>query len=463
MAQIGQNSFDIDADELESSFQREMKAIDKRYGIGSESQPKKDVIFEAVDYLEAKYRFVSIEETGEIRYWKNGVYVSGGEVLIEKESQAKFREQMTTHKIREIKEHIKRDNPHKLEEFDADLDIINLENGLYNWKEDRFILHDPSHLSLRQVTFPYNKNAKPQRLGKFLSEVLYPADIRTTFELVAYSFYHDTPFEFYTILVGTGANGKSVLTGVLTKLHGEKNVSNVPMKYMVENRFALADLEGRAVNIDTELSSGTISDLAVLKKLTGRQPIRIENKNTKAHDVRLFAKLWFNANKFPQSDDDTDARHRREISISFPNQFEGRKADPDLLSKLTTKEELSGVFNVLMIALRRIMNTKGVFVNEKTIAARKEKFEMQRNPIAKFVEEHIERDLNGEGSQVVKEELYADYRAWGKKHVLPIEQYDSFCKILKNKHGFVSDRETIGKRKHVWTGVRRKKLTLLTT
>ena len=60
---------------------------------------------------------------------------------------------------------------------------------------------------------------------------------------------------YYFILIGVGANGKSVYTGLITNLHGFKNVSNVSLNSLVNNRFALADLENKDVNIDTELSA----------------------------------------------------------------------------------------------------------------------------------------------------------------------------------------------------------------
>ena len=35
--------------------------------------------------------------------------------------------------------------------------------------------------------------------------------------------------------------------------------------------------------------------------------------------------------------------------ITFPNKFEGKADDPDKLDELSTEEELSGIFNALMI------------------------------------------------------------------------------------------------------------------
>jgi len=50
--------------------------------------------------------------------------------------------------------------------------------------------------------------------------------------------------------------------------------------------------------------------------------------------------------------DESDALFQRKIILRFPNEFEGNRDDPDLLKKLTTEEEVSGVFNIMMIALR---------------------------------------------------------------------------------------------------------------
>ena len=157
------------------------------------------------------------------------------------------------------------------------------------------------------------------------------------------------------------------------------------------------------MNIDTELSSTSIEDTAVIKKLTGRHPIRIQRKHQRAYDTRLHIKLFFNANKMPRTYDTSDAFFRRYCIISFPNNFE-TKDDPNLLKKLTTDEELSGIFNTLMIALRRILkNNRGIFMNEKTIHERREKYELALNPIGSFIELAIAED-SAELDKVIKDD-----------------------------------------------------------
>ena len=92
---------------------------------------------------------------------------------------------------------------------------------------------------------------------------------------------------------------------------------------MLKDTFALSDLEGKDLNIDNELVGQTIKETAVLKRLTGgsRQPIRIQRKNQKAYDTILYAKLFFSANKIPESTDTSNAYNRRMNIIPFPQYF----------------------------------------------------------------------------------------------------------------------------------------------
>jgi phage/plasmid-associated DNA primase len=268
-------------------------------------------------------------------------------------------------------------------------------------------------LSINQKPITFNPKTKPNLFGKYLHDVLYPAEVRTAVECMAYTLYRDNPFEVITLLFGYGSNGKSVFTDTLTALHGTKNVSNVSLSGILKNQFALSDLEGKDVNIDSELSNITIYDTAILKKLTGRQPIRIERKNQRAYDTKLHTKLWFSANKIP----------------------------------------LSGVFNVLTIALRRILHNNGIYLNEKTIQERRDKYEMASNPIGSFIEQMVAKDCT-EDDKTPKEEFYRAYVLYCKEKNLPIQSKENFGKILKRNFSFQEGRESSDLRRPVWKKVR---------
>jgi phage/plasmid-associated DNA primase len=384
----------------------------------------------------------------------------------------------------EIREHIKNRTYHKLSEFDSDINVINMANGLYNIQTGELSPHTHDYLSINQIPVPYDPNAPvPIRFIKFIKQIVYPSDVRTLIELMAYTFYRDNPFEIITTLNGGGSNGKSVLFGLLTALHGAANVSNVSLKTMVERPYGLYDLVGKDINLDAELSSGAISDTAILKKITGRQRTRVEQKNQKAFDTSLHAKLWLSANKIPQTVDETNAYYRRNVIIGCPNTFEEVdytpeysdcarckfdvldrqkedmahgifKLDPDLQKKLTTPEELSGIFNLLMFVLRRILKEGRIFLTEKTIQDRRDKYELAVNPVKAFLniavdEESLESDV------ITKAAFHEAFKYFCNKNKLAVMSMIEFGRTLKEQR-IQESRETSGKRRTLWTGIKLK-------
>jgi phage/plasmid-associated DNA primase len=192
----------------------------------------------------------------------------------------------------------------------------------------------------------------------------------------------------------------------VTKLHRDENVGNTPLRSLVSNHFAAADLEGKSVNIDMELSSSTISDMAMLKKLTGQQRVRIEKKNKPAYRAVLYAKLFFSANEMPDIADSSDGHSRRETVVSFPNQFEGKNDDKELKHKLSTEmEPISGIFNMLTAALRRILKNKQVHVDAKNIAERRRRHGLTSDAIKAFTEQVVAED-SADNDRVRKEDVY---------------------------------------------------------
>lgn len=417
---------------------------------------KSGIVERATEYLLDNYIFLTVEETKEILVYddKKGIYTAKGEILIEKELERKFSYQLRTSEITEIKNHLTRKTYTKAHDFDSDINIINLKNGRYDIQNDKLYPHTPTYYSRNQKPITYDKNARPKHFGRFLKEVLYALDIKTAIDIMAYTFLRENPFEHYFILIGSGGNGKSVYLGILAGLHGNDNVSYTPIQSLITNRFALADLENKDLNIDTELASYSIKDTSILKKLTGSHKIRIEQKNKNAYVIQIHAKLIFNTNKLPSNPDSSDARFRREIIISFPNQFEGKREDTKLLVKLLTEEEKSGIFNVLMKALRRIIQKQKLYIVENSIAKRREKYERLLNPVSSFVENVLIRDIEND---VTKEDTYQAFTNYCKYYKLTVVSRTEFDKQLKTKHGFEEGRETRmtdGKRKTTWKNIK---------
>ena len=85
-----------------------------------------------------------------------------------------------------------------------------------------------------------------------------------------------------------------------------------------------------------------------------------------------------------------------------------------MLDKLTNEEEVSGIFNVLIIALRTLLKSNGIYLNEKTIEERRAKSERAVNPVKAFIAEAVAEDST-ESNYVIKADLFASYIKYCKK------------------------------------------------
>jgi len=77
-----------------------------------------------------------------------------------------------------------------------------MKNGLYNIETNELMKHTPDYLSFVQIPIFYNRESKPKLFGKFLKEVLYPREIRTAVEAIAYTLWRDNQFEIINVLFG---------------------------------------------------------------------------------------------------------------------------------------------------------------------------------------------------------------------------------------------------------------------
>jgi putative DNA primase/helicase len=168
--------------------------------------------------------------------------------------------------------------------------------------------------------------------------------------------------------------------------------------------------------------------------LTGRDLITAERKFQHSFTFENYAKLLFSANKVPEAFDDSDAFFRRWLIVVFPNQFINDKADPNILQKLTTPEELSGLLNLVLPALKRLLE-KGQFSISKTTEEIRQDYIRKSSPIAAFVTDCLEIDSE---AFIIKKDLFNAFAEYCRIKNLPVVSQDTFFKNLP-KYVNVSD------------------------
>lgn len=314
-------------------------------------------------------------------------------------------------------------------------DLINVKNGLLDWKTGDLHPHSPDFLSTMQLPVFYDPLAKAPNIEKFFSDIVTKDTIPLLFEWFGYSMIRSTRHEKAMILTGSGANGKSKLINLYEKLIGKNNISNVALQDLEENRFKLAQLYGKLANVYADIPASALEKTSVFKTVVSGDRVSAEFKGRDSFDFNPFARLLFSANEMPRTADITDGYFRRLLIVEFPNKFGegGLPKDPNIMDKLTTDSELSGLLNHSLNGLRRLEYSGNFTTNQSTQEAIEE-YKKNANPLHYFVEECCIVD---EESSCDKQMLYDKYTGWchssGSKPLGKIRFYsrmESFLKLL---------------------------------
>jgi len=414
------------------------------------AEDTKDIAYLLSQTIKAEYTFLTFNDTREIILYDSGRYVFNGERTIEIECSRLIPNVMTP-VVKETIEMIKRTTPIDRKLFDKDIEWLSLQNCMVNLRTGESKPHSPSFLTMVQLPINFEPQVDCPAIKRFLDEIL-PSEIDrlSIIDYFSYCLWRDYPIHKALLEVGSGRNGKGTLNRILTALLGQENVSAVTLHDLDADKFMAANLYGKLVNIGPDLKSRVLSDTGMFKALTGNDEVEVQKKHLNSHKIRSFAKQIFATNQIPDTLDDTDAFFARWIIVNFVRQFLNEKADPHLIEKLTTPEELSGFFNLLMKNIPNILEN-GIRSSAKTIEETYQKYMASADPIRLFRETCIEK---APGLFVTKLEMYEAYTKWTLSKGLGVESIETFGRRMK-QYGFKdSDRRKGKERFRVWDDVK---------
>jgi len=247
--------------------------------------------------------------------------------------------------------------------------LVNVANGVLDI--DTLTLRPtlPHERFTYKLPVAWNPYATCPVVDEFVRDVL-PADcFGITFEILGLCLLQTGRYRRAIMLLGKGSNGKSKILGLFNAILGSQNTAAVPLQVLSENRFAAARLFGKMANIAGDLDSRPLERSDLFKTLTGDDRIHAERKYEQGFDFVNTATLVFSANEWPVSHDQTDAYFTRWVALPFTQHFaesdedmrpDSKPADPRILERLTTREELEGVL-VRAVHGARALRERGGF------------------------------------------------------------------------------------------------------
>lgn len=286
--------------------------------------------------------------------------------------------------------------------------IINFANGIYLLDHGKMVTHSPEFLSTSQLPFSYDPNAGCEVFHEKVLEIL--SGDHELFNIIqkifGYVLSNSNAANVAFWFMGTGRNGKSLITSLLQNLVGEQNVAHLPLKNLNE-KFDLEVLINKRLNVADENKHVRDFDTAIFKSIVSNEPIFINRKNQKGINVQLSMKMIMLFNRPPEIPEASVALYERLILIPFKRKFTREDADKYLYENLL--KELPGIMNFAIEGYGKLKAQKFLFEECQLTLEAKEEFAKGNMPIYEFFQQHYEPHNE---SKIVRADIFKAYQKW---------------------------------------------------
>ena len=237
--------------------------------------------------------------------------------------------------------------------------------------------------------FSYSDDAKCPTWKRFLNEVMPDEDEQSCLQEFFGMCFLDRSLlsvEKFSIFIGTGSNGKSVVFDVIKSVIGKDRVSYLSPDQLT-NEKQVVSVVGKRLNFAPDIRKGASFDSA-LKALSSGQDVagwRLYSGTT----VIKCPPLVFALNEMPRFRDVTSAFFRRVLLFSFDVTIPQNKQDRTLAARIIERES-AGVFRWMMEGLWRLQENGGEFTYCEKMASNleslKRRVREEENPVLQYLD-----------------------------------------------------------------------------
>lgn len=248
----------------------------------------------------------------------------------------------------------------------------------------------PEYMVINKMEYTYDPDAKCPKWIKFIEEVLPDRLVRNAFQQYLGMLFIDRDLyklEKFLVLVGNGANGKSVVFEVVTELVGKDNTTSFEIGDLVggnDKQKNLASINGKTLNYCSDLGKKELSG-ATVKSLVSGEPVQARQIYSESFTAYHIPLLIANTNELPVTQDHSDGYFRRFIIIPFDVKIPADKRNINLHTEL--KGELSGILNWTLDGLDSFIENDYKIQEPEAIKDKLHEYKMNSNSILKFIEE----------------------------------------------------------------------------
>ena len=422
-----------------------------------------------VEWIEENNNIHTIMEDDkeEVWFYKEGIYVPYGRNMIQEKCRIILKENYTSHLANEVISKIAADTFIDKEKFFTNnyLGEVPLQNGLLNVLTKKISPFDPNKIFFNKLPIKYDPNAKCPNIEKHFETVLKnKEDKRVMFEVFRFFLYKDYFIEKAIMFVGDGRNGKGKTIDLMKRFLGADNCASVPLGAMDEKSFRIWDLFGKMANLAGDLSNNALKDTSALKQTTGRDLIGADRKRKSTVNFVNYAKHVFACNELPRVYDFSRGFWERWILFEFPYTFiseerynslpenerkKYRIKDTQIMDKLSSPEELSGLLNKALEGLQRLFKQKD-FSHSKGVEEIKQFWIRRADSFTAFAIDNLEEDYEHE---IPKIKIRRAFSRYCKEHKLKGASDKNIKIVLEEMFG-AGEKQSFGTGLRSWEGIK---------
>ena len=412
------------------------------------------------------------DEKPEIWIYNNGIYSPNGESIIKEITRLILKEAYTSHLCSDIIAKIRADTfiePIKFFSINYRDEIL-VQNGILNVSTRELYPYTPNKIFFNKCPVIYNPIAKCDVIDSFISDILANSEDRLVFyEIGGFCLLKEYTFEKAFMFVGSGRNGKGKSLELIKRVVGPENCYSLPLAALQHDNADVAQLFGKMVNLAGDIGISDLKDTSMFKGLTGRDLITAKRKFLTAITFENYAKFIFACNDLPRVYDLSKGFWDRWVLLEFPfyfaskeewealseeerNKLKYKLRDEDIINKIATPEQLSGLLNAFLDGLDRL-KTNHKFSSTKGTEEIKNMWIRKSDSFMAFCMDFIEEDYQG---YILKKDIRTKFAKYCREHKLKNTSDKSIKVTLENNYGVSDGRKEVfgGYWEFAWEGIK---------
>ncbi len=274
-------------------------------------------------------------------------------------------------------------------------------NCTYDLAQRKKLEHSPKYKARNYIPHNYTEKSDCPIFDNALCTIFKndTTVIENFWEMLGGILYFGTDYPLKKIFVfmGTGSNGKSLLLDVIRQIVGKDNYSCSRLDE-ISSDFGSSTFYEKMVNLSPETELRTPANTALLKSITGGDPVVTHFKHQTPFTARHFTKFIIATNNWFPMTDSSDGIFDRLHIFHFTQRFAVSptqeeltngvlKADTALLSKI--EPEIPSIINKALTAQFRLKDNKWAMTSSPTCQNTNRMIQAAYDPFTAFCKKHI--------------------------------------------------------------------------